>query len=202
MTDVSLREFFDQAMLAAGLAQGDGSCVSDVWISAEKQFAFVEVRSIAEANNAMQLDGITLYGTPLRINRPHDYVPPGALTDPAIAAAQGMGGVPPGGATNLPQLMQITKKSRRVHVGNLPISVPLTPQQLRTFVAGVMQQMFLTVKPGDPVIDSFVSTDGKFGFVEMRTIQEASNALSMTGVELMGRAIRVGRPADYVHPTP
>jgi hypothetical protein len=40
--------------------------------------------------------------------------------------------------------------------------------------------MFLTVKPGDPVIDSFVSGDGKFGFVEMRTIQEATNALSMT----------------------
>ena len=34
-------------------------------------------------------------------------MPPGALTDPAIAAAQGAGGVPSGGATNLPQLMQV-----------------------------------------------------------------------------------------------
>jgi len=144
LTDVSLREFFDQAMLAAGLTNGEGSCVSDVWISAEKQFAFVEVRSIAEAANAMQLDGITLFGTPLRINRPHDYVPPGALSDPAMMHA-GPGGIP-GGATNLTQLMQLTKKSRRLHVGNLPIQVPLSPNQLRTFVAGVMQQMCLTVK--------------------------------------------------------
>ena len=31
--------------------------------------------------------------------------------------------------------------------------------------------VYKTVKPGEPVIDSFVSGDGKFGFVEMRTIQ-------------------------------
>ena len=43
---------------------------------------------------------------------------------------------------------------------------------------------------------------GKFGFVEMRTIAEANNALSMSGVEFMGRPIRVGRPADYTPPTP
>ena len=43
---------------------------------------------------------------------------------------------------------------------------------------------------------------GKFGFVEMRTIAEANSALSMCGVEFMGRPIRVGRPADWVPPTP
>ena len=37
--------------------------------------------------------------------------------------------------------------------------------------------------------------------MELRSIQEATNALAITGVELMGRPIRVGRPADYVVPT-
>ena len=77
--DKQLREFFDQAMRQAGLldpSNSDGCCVSDVWISAEKQFAFVEVRTVTDANNAMQLDGITLYGQALRVNRPSDYVPP------------------------------------------------------------------------------------------------------------------------------
>ena len=44
-----LREFFDQAMRQAKLldpSNSDGCCVSDVWISAEKQFAFVEVRTV------------------------------------------------------------------------------------------------------------------------------------------------------------
>ena len=80
-----------------------------------------------------------------------------------------------------------TKKCRRVHIGNLPINVGLTPDALKQFINTVMQQMFLTVKPGEPVIDSFVSSDGKFGFVEMRTIQEATNALSMTGADCFGR---------------
>lgn len=47
--DKQLREFFDQAMRQAKLldpSNSDGCCVSDVWISAEKQFAFVEVRTV------------------------------------------------------------------------------------------------------------------------------------------------------------
>ena len=117
------------------------------------------------------------------------------------------------------------KRTHNAHTrtGNLPINVGLTPEALKQFVNTVMQQMFLTVKPGkqvdernaaapaphlhlhvhqqrkggggiarmriymhtntkahvqvafsilgEPVIDSFVSGDGKFGFVEMRTIQ-------------------------------
>lgn len=97
-------------------------------------------------------------------------------------------------------LMQRTKKCRRVHIGNLPINVGLTPEALKQFVNTVMQQLALTVKPGEPVIDSFVSSDGKFGFVEMRTIQEATNALNMSGADCFGRPIRVGKPADYVPP--
>jgi hypothetical protein len=93
-----------------------------------------------------------------------------------------------------------THTRTHTHTGNLPINVGLTPEALKQFVNTVMQQMFLTVKPGEPVIDSFVSGDGKFGFVEMRTIQEATNALSMTGADCFGRPIRVGKPADYVPP--
>ena len=174
------------------------------------------VRTVQDANNAMQLDGITLYGQALRVNRPSDYVPPPTGQDPqqallmhqqaaAARLAQGIGpgmpgmaigagmmgagiGVPMPGipAPMMPGMMpgmvapamslkadliQRTKKCRRVHIGNLPVNVGLTPEALKQFVNTVMQQMFLTVKPGDPVIDSFVSGDGKFGFVEMRTIQ-------------------------------
>ena len=43
---------------------------------------------------------------------------------------------------------------------------------------------------------------GKFGFIELRTIAEANNSLNLSGADFMGRPIRVGRPADYVTPTP
>ncbi len=209
ITDVQLREFFDQAMHAANLTSGPGCCVSDVWISSEKHFAFVEVRTVQEANNAMTLDGVTFYGAPLRVNRPHDYVPPGAdlLQNSLGQAPINIPGLVPGmpnmtTVNNIGTLMQLTKKCRRVHVGNLPVGVGLTPASLKQFISQLMQQLALVVKPGDPVIDSFLSTDCKFGFVEMRTIAEANNALAMSGVEYFGRPIRVGRPADYQPPTP
>ena len=112
------------------------------------------------------------------------------------------GGGPRVGANRLTALMQATKKARRIHVGNLPVNVGLTSPVLKAWVDAVMQQMALVVMPGEPVIDVFVSSEGKFGFVEMRTIAEASNALLMTGADCFGRAIRVGRPADYAAPPP
>jgi RNA recognition motif-containing protein len=208
VTDTQVREFFDQAMHAANLTTSPGCCVSDVWISQEKHFAFVEVRSIQEATNSMNLDGVTFYGQPIRVNRPHDYVPP---NDP-IAGISAMGSVPgapslvPGmpnmnNVNSMGTLMALTKKCRRIHVGNLPMNSGLTPAALKVFISQLMQQLALVVKPGDPVVDSFLSQDGKFGFIEFRTIQEANNALAMSGVEFMGRNIRVGRPSDYMQPS-
>jgi hypothetical protein len=45
VTDASLRNFFDQAMFQAGLSK-KAECCSDVWISSERNFAFVEVHTI------------------------------------------------------------------------------------------------------------------------------------------------------------
>ncbi|KAJ1471454.1 hypothetical protein T484DRAFT_3519459 [Baffinella frigidus] len=193
LTDVSLREFFDQAMFQAGLSK-KAECCSDVWISAEKNFAFVEVHTIEEANNAMNLDGITFFGVPIRISRPHDYVTPAA----GAMAAAGANPAMPGATGANVQLMQATKKARRIHVGNLPVGIGLTAQALKDFVASTMTQLSLTVKPDVPIIDSFLSQEGKFGFLEFRTMTEANNALALTGIELMGRSIRMSRPADYL----
>lgn len=92
-----LQEFFNTALVSAGLVVGDGVPINDVWISAEGRYAFLEMRSPQEATNAMKLDGISLYGVPLKVSRPHDYVPPtdapaphallAALTGPTAAAA-------------------------------------------------------------------------------------------------------------------
>ena len=105
-------------------------------------------------------------------------------------------------AARRPLLMQATKKARRIHVGNLPMNAGVTPAILKTWVDTVMVQLGLVVKEGEPVIDSFVSSDGKFGFVEMRTVAEASNAMAMSGLDFAGRPVRIGRPADYIPITP
>lgn len=51
--------FFSQVMAAVGgNTAGPGDAVVNVYINHEKKFAFVEMRSVEEASNAMSLDGI------------------------------------------------------------------------------------------------------------------------------------------------
>ncbi|GFH05877.1 U2 snRNP auxiliary factor large subunit, partial [Haematococcus lacustris] len=59
-----------------------GNAVVNVYINKEKNFAFVEFRTVEETSNAMALDGIMFEGVSVRVRRPNDY-------NPAAAAALG-----------------------------------------------------------------------------------------------------------------
>ncbi|KAJ4878489.1 Splicing factor U2af large subunit B [Raphanus sativus] len=79
----SVAAFFSQVMSAVGgNTAGPGDAVVNVYINHEKKFAFVEMRSVEEASNAMALDGIILEGVPVKVKRPTDY-------NPSLAAALG-----------------------------------------------------------------------------------------------------------------
>ncbi|KAL5078461.1 hypothetical protein RYX36_017445 [Vicia faba] len=59
MTQQSVSTFFSQVMATiGGNTSGPGDSVVNVYINHDKKFAFVEMRSIEEANNAMALNGI------------------------------------------------------------------------------------------------------------------------------------------------
>ncbi|KAI3777284.1 hypothetical protein L1987_47083 [Smallanthus sonchifolius] len=75
--------FFSHVMSAiGGNTAGPGDAVVNVYINHEKKFAFVEMRSVEEASNAMALDGIIFEGVPVKVRRPIDY-------NPSLAAALG-----------------------------------------------------------------------------------------------------------------
>lgn len=61
-----------------GTTAGPGPCVLNVYINYEKKFAFVELRTVEEASNAMALDGIMFEGVTVRVRRPADYNPTAA----------------------------------------------------------------------------------------------------------------------------
>ena len=65
-----------------GNTAGPGDAVLNVYINHDKKFAFVEMRSVEEASNAMALDGILFEGAPVKVRRPTDY-------NPSLAAALG-----------------------------------------------------------------------------------------------------------------
>lgn len=56
--------------------------------------------------------------------------------------------------------------------------------------------------PGiDPVVNVNLHSDGRYAFVEFRTPQMATSALSLNGqVQLGGAAISCGRPTGYIDP--
>jgi splicing factor U2AF subunit len=68
-------DFFNQQMHLSGLAQAEGNPILACQINRDKNFAFLECRSIDETTQAMAFDGINFKGQSLKLRRPHDYQP-------------------------------------------------------------------------------------------------------------------------------
>lgn len=73
--------FFNEKMKEANLMSAPGNPVLAVQINMDKNFAFIEFRSVEETTNAMALDGINLQGQALKIRRPKDYTPIPGVSD-------------------------------------------------------------------------------------------------------------------------
>ncbi|CAD5228030.1 unnamed protein product [Bursaphelenchus okinawaensis] len=71
----AMLDFFNQQMHLCGLAQAQGNPVLACQINLDKNFAFIEFRSIDETTAGMAFDGITFMGQQLKIRRPRDYQP-------------------------------------------------------------------------------------------------------------------------------
>ena len=77
--------FFNQQMHLSGLAQTTGNPVLACQINIDKNFAFLEFRSIDETTQAMAFDGINFKGQSLKLRRPRDYQPmPGLAENPTL----------------------------------------------------------------------------------------------------------------------
>merc|ERR1711971_397622 len=71
-------------------------------------------------------------------------------------------------------------------------------EYLRDFLGNAMEQVGLNTMPGNPINSCRVS--GKFSFIELRTPQEAANALNLNNIPFMGAQLRVGRPSKWSGP--
>lgn len=81
VTEEEMMEYFNQQMHLVGLAQADGNPILACQINLEKNFAFLEFRSIDETTQALAFDGIHFKGQSLKIRRPHDYQPTPGTSD-------------------------------------------------------------------------------------------------------------------------
>ncbi|XP_065026735.1 splicing factor U2af large subunit B-like isoform X2 [Musa acuminata AAA Group] len=91
---------------------------------------------------------------------------------------------------------QATRHARRVYVGGLPPTA--NEQSVATFFSQVMFAIGgNTAGPGDAVVNVYINHEKKFAFVEMRTVEEASNAMALDGIIFEGAPVKVRRPSDY-----
>ncbi|KAJ6842874.1 splicing factor U2af large subunit A-like isoform X1 [Iris pallida] len=91
---------------------------------------------------------------------------------------------------------QATRHARRVYVGGLP---PMANEQtIATFFSHIMSAIGgNSAGPGDAVVNVYINHEKKFAFVEMRSVEEASNAMALDGIIFEGVSVRVRRPTDY-----
>ncbi|KAL8050961.1 hypothetical protein ABFX02_06G114700 [Erythranthe guttata] len=146
-----------------------------------------------------------------------DMAPPAASLLPNATAISGqMPGIPPtmpgmfanmlpmaagqfGALSMMPvqaMTQQATRHARRVYVGGLPPSA--NEQTVATFFSHVMSAIGgNTAGPGDAVVNVYINHEKKFAFVEMRSVEEASNAMALDGIIFEGAPVKVRRPSDY-----
>ncbi|KAI3761048.1 hypothetical protein L1987_51454 [Smallanthus sonchifolius] len=91
---------------------------------------------------------------------------------------------------------QATRHARRVYVGGLSPSA--NEQTVATYFSHVMSAIGgNTAGPGDAVVNVYINHEKKFAFVEMRSVEEASNAMALDGIIFEGAPVKVRRPSDY-----
>ncbi|CAG0881031.1 unnamed protein product [Cyprideis torosa] len=112
VTEEDMMEYFNQQMHLTGLAQAAGNPVLACQVNLDKNFAFLEFRSIDETTQAMAFDGINFKGQSLKIRRPHDYQPMPGLSD---ASASKMPPIVPGVISTV-----VPDSPNKIFVGGLP----------------------------------------------------------------------------------
>jgi len=96
-------------------------------------------------------------------------------------------------------LPEVTRPARRLYIGNLPPGMGITEMVLTQFFTECSRGLGITTK--SPVISSWLNPDQTFGFVEMRSVQDTTLALSLfQGLQLGGKQLKFGRPVDYKVP--
>uniref|UniRef100_T1J8X9 Splicing factor U2AF subunit n=1 Tax=Strigamia maritima TaxID=126957 RepID=T1J8X9_STRMM len=174
-TEDELMVFFNQQMHVSNLAQAAGNPVLACQINLDKNFAFLEFRSIDETTQAMAFDGINFRGQNLKIRRPRDYQPvPGMSDAPAV---------------NVPGVVStmVQDSANKIFIGGLPNY--LNEDQVMELVASFGQ-----IKAFNLVKDGGTGLSKGFAFCEYCDVTITDQAVAgLNGMELGGKKLMVQR---------
>ncbi|XP_048058060.1 U2 small nuclear RNA auxiliary factor 2b isoform X1 [Chanodichthys erythropterus] len=182
ITEESMMDFFNAQMRLGGLTQAPGNPVLAVQINQDKNFAFLEFRSVDETTQAMAFDGIIFQGQSLKIRRPHDYQPlPGMSENPSVY-------VPGVVSTVVPDSIH------KLFIGGLPNY--LNDDQDRLFENQVKELLtsFGPLKAFNLVKDSATGLSKGYAFCEYVDVNINDQAIAgLNGMQLADKKLLVQR---------
>ena len=79
-------------------------------------------------------------------------------------------------------MAQTAKIDRKLYVGNLPSGI--TQRMLIDIVNEAMLSLNVLEEPGNPVVSTWISSDGHYAFVEFRTAEEANHGFKLEGMNI------------------
>ena len=95
-----------------------------------------------------------------------------------------------------------SKPQREVYVGNITPGVVTGPMLHQLFSATLKAAFPDQCEDLDPVIYVNMASEGKYGFVEVRTAEMATACLELSGqIPLGGNMLAIGRPTGYIDPS-
>jgi splicing factor U2AF subunit len=103
---------------------------------------------------------------------------------------------------NFPPGITYARQSRRLYVGG--ITDEGTDENISAFFNDKMREMGLAqddkvdVQSEHPVVNVQINKEKQYAFVEFRSPEEASAAVSFDGVTFMGQVLKIRRPKDYL----
>ncbi|KAE9418094.1 hypothetical protein Angca_002522, partial [Angiostrongylus cantonensis] len=158
----AMLDFFNQQMHLCGLAQAPGNPVLACQINLDKNFAFIEFRSIDETTAGMAFDGINFMGQQLKIRRPRDYQPISASFDIA---------------SRMPVSNIVVDSPNKIFIGGLPNY--LNEEQVKELLCSFGQ-----LKAFNLVVDSNGTSKG-FAFAEYLDTTLTDQAIAgLNGMQL------------------
>ncbi|XP_046700017.1 U2 small nuclear RNA auxiliary factor 2b isoform X8 [Silurus meridionalis] len=177
----SMMDFFNAQMRLGGLIQAPGNPVLAVQINQDKNFAFLELRSVDETTQAMAFDGIIFQGQSLKIRRPHDYQPlPGMSENPSVYV--------PGGVTEQRVVSTVVPDSaHKLFIGGLPNY--LSDDQVKELLTS-----FGPLKAFNLVKDSATGLSKGYAFCEYVDVNLNDQAIAgLNGMQLGDKKLLVQR---------
>jgi len=203
-TEEQVKQFLNQSMREAGLIVGDPNIDPIIKCRLNTKFCFIEFSNSANCNNGMILNGIPFMGALLRVGRPERFPGPHLPTKtwqehmlsrqtliPNNSSVPSMPLIP----SNTLILDPNTRHYREIFIGNT--NDEMTTQALSEFLSNLLINMCLTNinNNENPIVS--IRHNGKFSFVECRTLEDAANLLNFNGVPFLNHSLRLNRPSKF-----